>query len=123
MGSVYKKKYTKPVPDGAEAFTRKGQKHVRWTDHRGKRKTAKLTIGKDGSDRLLVEAGTYTAKYRDGSGIARVSRDQFVDLAGSGAVTGQTVVFDNTLTTVGAVREGRWELPAGDSWHGQAFFT
>jgi hypothetical protein len=52
-----------------------------------------------------------------------VSRDQFVDLTGSGVVTRQTVVFDNTLTTVGAVREGRWEVPAGESWHGQAFFT
>ena len=33
-----------------------------------------------------------------------------------------TVVFDNTVTTVGAVRDGRWELPAANSWHGRAFF-
>jgi len=30
-----------------------------------------LTTGKDGSDRVVITAGTYTAKYRDGSGIVR----------------------------------------------------
>ena len=60
--------------------------------------------------------------YRDGSGIARVSRQEFADLVKSGSVSRETVVFDNTLTSVGAVRDGRWELPAADSWHGRAFF-
>jgi len=44
------------------------------------------------------------------------------ELVASGTVSQETVVFDNTLTTVGAVRDGRWELPAADSWHGRAFF-
>lgn len=60
--------------------------------------------------------------YRDGEGIARVAREQFAELAEEGRVTRQTVVFDNTVTTVGAVRGGRWELPVDDSWHARAFF-
>ena len=60
--------------------------------------------------------------FRDGSGIARVSREQFTDLIESGSVSVETVVFDNTLTTVGAIRDGRWETPAAASWHGRAFF-
>ena len=60
--------------------------------------------------------------YRDESGIARVSRERFADLAESGAVSPRTVVFDNSLTKVEQVRAGRWELPAGESWHGVAFF-
>jgi hypothetical protein len=60
--------------------------------------------------------------YRDESGVARVSRERFADLVEAGSVGRETVVFDNTLTTVGAVRDGRWELPAADSWHGRAFF-
>lgn len=60
--------------------------------------------------------------YRDAAGIARVSRERFADLAESGEVSSRTVVFDNTLTKVAQVREGRWELPAGESWHGAAFF-
>ena len=60
--------------------------------------------------------------YRGGTGIARVSRERFADLAESGEVSSRTVVFDNTLTKVGQVRAGRWELPAGESWHGAAFF-
>ena len=55
--------------------------------------------------------------YRDGGGIARVERHEFIELAEAGRVDPGTVVFDNTLTTVGAVREGRWEVPAGESWH------
>ena len=60
--------------------------------------------------------------YRDGSGISRVSRERFTDLVGAGKVDKETVVFDNTVATVGSVREGRWELPAIESWHGAAFF-
>ena len=28
-----------------------------------------MTTGKDGSQRIVVESGTYVAKYRDGSGL------------------------------------------------------
>ena len=60
--------------------------------------------------------------YREGAGIERVSRERFADMAENGAVSPGTVVFDNTLTRVEQVRAGRWELPAGESWHGGAFF-
>jgi len=60
--------------------------------------------------------------YRNENGIARVSRERFIGLVESGSVNLQTVVFDNTLASVGAVRDGRWELPVSDSWHGRAFF-
>ena len=68
MGSVYKKKYTKALPEGAETFMRKGERFARWRDRHGKSRTAPLTEGSDGTLRLLMEAGTYTAKYRDASG-------------------------------------------------------
>jgi hypothetical protein len=60
--------------------------------------------------------------FRSGDAIARVPRDEFTDLARSGRVTPQTIVFNNSLTRVGDVRAGRWEVPAAQSWHGTAFF-
>lgn len=60
--------------------------------------------------------------FRDGAGTIRTaSRPDFRQLATAGAVTGDTVVFDNTVSTVGALRSGRWEGPARDSWHGRVF--
>ncbi len=35
MGTVYRKTFTKPVPAGAETFTRKGQRFARWKDRKG----------------------------------------------------------------------------------------
>ena len=60
--------------------------------------------------------------YRDGEAIKRVSRDQFAELASRGAVTLETIVFDNTVTSVGDFRAGRWEVRAADAWHRRAFF-
>jgi hypothetical protein len=60
--------------------------------------------------------------YRDGDTIARVSRRQFGELAAAGTVNLDTPVFDNTLTRLGDVQEGRWEVRAGDAWHARAFF-
>ena len=71
MATVLKKTYTKPLPEGAELFTRKGQRFARWKDGKGRSRTEKVTTGKDGSPRLLIEAGTFTAKYRDSSGVVR----------------------------------------------------
>ncbi len=60
--------------------------------------------------------------FRQGDTIERVTRVQFTELATSGVVNPETAVFDNTLTTVGDLRAGRWELPARETWHGRAFF-
>jgi len=68
MASVFRKSYTKPLPATAELFTRRGQEFARWRVG-GKLRTAKVTTGKNGELRLRIEAETFTAKYRDGSGI------------------------------------------------------
>ena len=48
--------------------------------------------------------------------------ERFAELAEAGAVSLETPVFNNTLTRVGDLRAGRWEVRAEDSWHRQAFF-
>ena len=69
MGSVFRKSVTRPLPAGAELFTKRGEQFARWKPSKGRARTAKVTTGKDGSPRILDEAGTFTAKYRDGSGL------------------------------------------------------
>jgi integrase len=71
MATVFKKTFTKPMPQGAELFIRKSEQFARWKDAKGKTRTEKITTGKDGLPRLLIEAKTHTAKYRDGSGHVR----------------------------------------------------
>ena len=67
MGTVFKKQTTRPLPADAELFTKAGQRFARWKS--GKRtRTAKLTIGRDGADRIVTESPTFLAKYRDGQG-------------------------------------------------------
>ncbi|HEY7443711.1 MAG TPA: hypothetical protein VH701_14895 [Vicinamibacterales bacterium] len=60
--------------------------------------------------------------YRDGEAIARVAREDFGALAAAGRVGLDTMVFNNTLTTVGDIRDGRWEVQAAQSWHARAFW-
>ena len=69
MGTVFKKQTTRPLPVGAELFTKGGQRYARWKPAKGKTRTAKLTTGRDGSERIVTESPTFLAKYRDGSGI------------------------------------------------------
>ena len=71
MGAVYKKTATKPLPHGAKIIVRKGDRFAEWKPAKGKTRTAPLTVGQDGTDRIVITARTYTAKYRDGSGIVR----------------------------------------------------
>src|SRR5262245_59083709 len=70
MGTVFKKQTTRPLTPGAEIFTRKGERFARWK-RRGKTRTAPLTSGNDGSDRILTESPYYVAKYRDGAGVVQ----------------------------------------------------
>ena len=60
--------------------------------------------------------------FRRGDEIARVAREEFSVLAADGEVSLDTTVFDNTLTRLGDVRDGRWETNAARTWHGRAFF-
>jgi len=60
--------------------------------------------------------GAMQVFYRDGEGIRMVTRSQFKQLAESGAVDAETIVFDHTLTSLGNLREGKWEVPTSASW-------
>ena len=67
MGTVYKKTATKPLPAGAKIIVRKWQRFAEWKPAKGKARTSPVTVGKDGTDRIVITARTYTAKFRDGS--------------------------------------------------------
>jgi integrase len=71
MGTVFKKQVTRPLPDGAEIIIRKGERLARWKDRRGKARTALLTAGRDGAERIVTESPFFIAKYRDGAGLVR----------------------------------------------------
>jgi hypothetical protein len=52
-----------------------------------------------------------------GGGIRSASRAEFRELGRGHHADADTVVFDNTVQTVGDLRGGRWERAARDSWH------
>jgi len=70
MGTVYKQLITRPLPTNAERFSRKGVDYVRYSS-KGKTKSAKLTTGRDGKERILVESATYYAQFRDHAGVVQ----------------------------------------------------
>jgi hypothetical protein len=60
--------------------------------------------------------------FRDANGeIQALTRPEFRALARSGGVGPETIVFDNTAATLGAVRAGEWEREMKDAWQGKAF--
>lgn len=62
--------------------------------------------------------------WRDRAGEIRAApRPEFRALAAAGEVDGDTVVFDNTIATLGDLRGGAWETRMSGSWHGRAFPT
>ncbi len=61
--------------------------------------------------------------FRDGDEVRSVSRPEFRRMAEEGRVGPETTVYDPTPTRLGEVREGRWERPARESWHGRAFLA
>lgn len=62
--------------------------------------------------------------YRDEDGVVRTaSRGDFRDLVREGTVDGDTAVFDNTVASLGRVRNEEWEKPLRSSWHARAFLN
>ena len=53
----------------------------------------------------------------DTGDVTRLSRPDFKARAGRGEIPADTVVFDLSVTEIGELRLGRWELPARESWH------
>ena len=84
----------------------------------------------DGLFRLLVQAeegigtsmvGGGNVYFRDEGGLVHcLPLPEFELLVTQGVVTGETIVYDTTVTTLGAYRE-RFERPARESWHAQLF--
>ena len=95
MATVFKKTFTKPLPDGAEVLTRKGERFARWKDGKGKTRTAKVAVPEKGrhagTPRIIMEAGTYTAKYRDGQGIVQIVKTGCRDKRAAQAVLSRLV--------------------------------
>ena len=73
MASVYRKTVTKALPGKAEVFIRNGERFARWRDAKGKQRTAPITVPAKGIHagelRIVIEARTFTAKYRDAAGV------------------------------------------------------
>ncbi len=88
MGTVFKKQTTRPLPVGAELFTKGGKRLARWKA--GKRtRTARLTTGRDAAERIVTESPTWLAKFRDGRGIIREVSTGCKDETAARAVLGE----------------------------------
>jgi hypothetical protein len=62
--------------------------------------------------------------YRDGDGAVRAaSRPDFRELLRDGGIDEDTPVFDNTVRSVGDLRNEAWEKPLRSSWHARAFLS
>lgn len=76
---------------------------------------------------ILNTAGLTTAEtphifFRDTERrIVNVSRAEFEDLVKAGTIKPSTIVFDNTIRTLGDYRRGQWELPFEKAWHAKVF--
>jgi integrase len=57
--------YTKPLPPGAEVFTRKGKRFARWQDSKGKRREAPLN---EDVTRIQLLSSKWYGEYRDPDG-------------------------------------------------------
>lgn len=68
MATVFRKTYTRDLPDEAVLVERGDEVFAQWNDARGKRVVAKATLGKDGAAKVLVPSPCYYGQYRDGTG-------------------------------------------------------
>ena len=65
MARIFKQTYTKPLPEAAEVFTRKGKRYARFKDKKGK--TAGAPLSRDGT-KIIIETTKWYIDYKDASG-------------------------------------------------------
>ena len=119
MGTVYRATYTKPIPAGAELFTKGGERFARWKNSKGRKQVSPVTTGQDGTDRLVVESPTYVAKYRDGSGLVCKVSTGCRDEDAARSVLGQLerraeLVKSEDITTAEAATADHQRTPIAD---------
>lgn len=68
MGTVYRETYIKPLPTGSELFTKGGERFARWKPLKGKTRTAPVTAGQDGTDRIVVTSEPTSLSFATGAG-------------------------------------------------------
>jgi len=68
MATVYKRSYTMPMPKDAELIERDGETLAQWVDARGKKHTEQTTTGRKGQLKVIREAPTFWAQFRDADG-------------------------------------------------------
>ncbi len=60
--------------------------------------------------------------FRDENGrIRSIDHMEFRDVAESGRLKPDTLVFDTMIQNLGQLRAGRFELPYGEAWHARVF--
>ena len=68
MATIFREKWRRPIPDGAQITERRGKKVAGWTDSQGRRQSAELD--KDGK-RIVSYYPHWFARYRDADGVMR----------------------------------------------------
>ncbi|MBL9118589.1 MAG: hypothetical protein JNL80_01595, partial [Phycisphaerae bacterium] len=69
MGTIFRKAWTMPLPDGAQLVEGKGGLTARWRIRGGKLRTAEAFQASDGRMRVRGMTATYIARYRDADGV------------------------------------------------------
>ena len=65
--------------------------------------------------------GHESVLYKHGDKILQCSRPDFKALVDSKELSSETLVFNNTITTLAEMRASKWECRMEDSWHAKAF--
>jgi len=79
------------------------------------------SVEEDLGTRIVGGAPVWYREGPDDTAIRTIPRAGFAERAETGHVTGDTVVFDFSVTSVRELREGKWERPASDTWHRRYF--
>lgn len=58
--------------------------------------------------------------YKDGEAVKVASRDEFAAQLASGALTADTIVFNNLVASYPELAD-KWEVPVKESWHARVF--
>ncbi len=75
-------------------------------------------MNKAAADRGFQWGGGVRVFYKDASGaVVDVDRPTFRKLAAEGAIGSDTVVYDTTVRETDGILNGKFALPAKDSWH------